>query len=197
MRTGPTRRQIAIRSLFAALPAALLTSVLVLRVSDAAFSATTSNSGNALAAIDINLSDNDAGAALFSVTGMKPGAANQVSKCIRITYSGAASGITAVKMYGSATVSALAPYLTMTVDSSTTGTALDCSDFGSSSAVFSSTLSTFLSSNTAFSNGQTIWTPASASESRTLKITMTLADDNNAKGLATSGLAFTWEIQTT
>lgn len=181
-------------ALCALAPASGLTSMMIARKSSAAFSATTSNTGNSLSATALSLTDNDAGSALFDVTGMRPGA---VTACIRITYAGDVDDIAAVRMYGAYTVGDLLPYLNIAVDRSATGTAADCSDFGTPSAVQAGTgLGTFLAARTAFSNGVDVWTPSTASESMTLRITLTLADDNLAMNKSVSGLAFTWEIQT-
>ncbi len=177
------------------LPAVALTSVFVDRMSSAAFSGTTVNSSNSLSSSQVVLTDNDSGAALFTITNMRP---SSVSRCIRVSYSGDAAGISAVKMYAANTgTTTLTPYLSIAVDIAATGALADCSDLGTPSVVTASTpLASYLTAHSAFSNGASTWTPASGSESRTMRITLTLADDNNAQAKTTSGLSFTWEIQT-
>jgi len=170
---------------------------LVWRASSAAFTAQTDNTGNSLAALELELTDNDAGTALFSVADMRPGPAGAVARCIKLTYTGATSGITPVEMSATAVTSTLSPYLTMAVDVAPTGDLADCSDFGTPTAVATATLSDFLADHSDFATGVTVWAPSSASESRTVRITMTLADDNDAQGPVTDGLAFTWEARST
>ena len=50
------------------------------------FSATTQNAGNEISTGTVAISDNDAGSALYNITGAKPG--DTVSRCIRTTYTG-------------------------------------------------------------------------------------------------------------
>lgn len=185
----------AVVAALAVLAGVVVSSAVVWRASSAAFTTQAQNTGNALTALQLQLTDNDSGTALFSVTGMRPGPTHAVSRCIKLTYTGASTNITAVKMFAAATTSTLAPYLTMAVDVAPTGDLADCSDFGTPSAVSSTTLTDFLTNRTSFANGATVWTPSSASESRTVRVTMTLADDNAAQGLVADGLAFTWEAQ--
>ena len=64
-----------------------------------AFNAQTSNSNNQFNTGTVTITDNDAEAAMFSVTNMRPG--TPVSRCIKVTYTG--SMPTGVKLYGTST----------------------------------------------------------------------------------------------
>ena len=58
----------------------------------AAFTGTTTNSGNSLAAGSVTIGDNDAGQTLYSLSDQRPGVTT--SRCIKVTYSGSlASGL--------------------------------------------------------------------------------------------------------
>ena len=59
---------------------------LVLSASRAAFTATTANSGNSVAAGTVSLVDNDVGAAMFALTDLSPGA--NFDRCIEVEYTG-------------------------------------------------------------------------------------------------------------
>ena len=87
----------AVIAKWAAIPAALVVSGLVVsQASYSAFSATTNNAGNSWASGTLALS-NDAGTALFSATNIKPGDGG--SKCI--TVSTTATVASTLKLYAS------------------------------------------------------------------------------------------------
>jgi len=167
----------------------------------AAFSSTTSNTGNSFASGTVTISDNDSGGAMLSLSNAKPG--DSSASCITVTYGGSLSAN--VKLYGSTTGS-LGSYLTLTVTQGTgaVGFGPTCSGFtpdGSGSQIYNGTLSNFSSNYTNFSTGLSL-TNASASttwtngNTRVYKFQVTLVNDNNAQGL--SGTAsFTWEAQNT
>jgi hypothetical protein len=78
-----------------------------------------------------------------------------------------------------------------------TGNAENCSDFSGSTSVYSGTLSSFATdwtSGLALTNGSgnAAWSNGDAA---TYKFSAQVADDNNAKGLATGTHSFTWEAQ--
>jgi hypothetical protein len=80
----------------AALLSLAVVAVVVLRVSDAAFSAATENTGNQWTSGDVSLTDGDPDTAMSAVTTMKPGGTD--TGCIAVTYSGSLDA--AVKRYG-------------------------------------------------------------------------------------------------
>lgn len=196
-------RRVAVGGLLAS--GVVLTGLLVTGSSYAVFSAPTSNAPNSWSAGTVTLADDDSNTAMFTVTGMKPGATG--TKCILVTSSGSLASV--VKLYTSqsspvySTTNGLATYLNLTVTQGTGGTSSSCSGFtplGTGAAVYSGTLASFASSATGFSSGlpaSNAWAPTgSGSETRSYQFTYTLdpATPNTAQnGAATIG--FTWEAQ--
>lgn len=168
-------------------------SLMLFRLSDAAFSATTSNTGNQLAAGDVVLTDDDAGSMMFNVSGMKPG--TTATECIQVTYSGSLDA--SVKLYGSlAGGTGLAEFLDLSVYRGSGGSSADCTGFVSAETVFTGTLEGFLTSAVGFATGLGTWTPTGGAPADTVtySFVVTLQDNNNAQGL-TSSPTFTWEAQ--
>jgi hypothetical protein len=145
------------RALRAATPLAalLLASLMILQASNAAFSATTDNTGDAWATGNLALTNNGGGttfsgstAALFNMTNLKPG--DTGARCITVESAGSLAGT--LKLYrGTITgtnSAALAAQLDMTVDAqavgSTANVQANCTGYsgGSSGALYSGTLST-------------------------------------------------------
>lgn len=176
----------------------------------AAFSSTTSNSGDSFAAGTVAISDNDAGAALLSLSAAVPGAFDE--GCITVTYSGSLSAT--VKLYGAGTFtsgSSLAPYLDLTITrgsfgsppafDSCTGFTADATNYIGAGAgvIFNGTLDGFNTSHTSFANGLTDPTSGSpevwdSAESHVYKIRATLQNNSAAQGLNVTE-TFTWEAQ--
>jgi hypothetical protein len=176
----------------------------------AAFSSTTSNTGDSFAAGSVAISDNDSGAALLSLASGLPGAFDE--GCITVTYSGSLAAT--VKLYGAGTYtssSSLAPYLDLTITrgsfssapafDSCTGFAADSTDYIGAGAgvIFSGTLAAFNTSYTSFADGLTDPTSSSpevwsTSEAHVYKIRATLQSNIAAQGLNVTE-SFTWEAQ--
>lgn len=173
-----------------------LVSLLVMHVSSAAFSATTTNASNSWATGSIALSDDDGGSsAMFSVTGMMPG--DTVQKCIVVTYTGAVDP-TAVKLYTTVVDSDLAAHLDVTVKEGTGGSFSDCSTFTPvNTIVNNSTLSAFATSHSDYSNGAGVWNPTTTGDKQTYEFTVTLGTDTPSSAQGGSATAtFTWETTT-
>ena len=170
-----------------------LVSLVVIVGSRAAFSDTTSNAGNNWAAGTVVITDDDAGAAMFNATGMKPG--SSVTNCIVVTYSGSLVPAT-VSLYGSTGGTGLAPYLDVDLDIGSGGSFGNCTGFTKdvSGDIFTGTLSGFSATHTNFANGLQSWAPAANPESKTYRFTLTLQDNNAAQGLDATA-TFTWEAQ--
>ena len=178
--------------------ALLLVAMMVTRTSQAAFTATTDNSGNSFTAGTVVLTDDDLEAAMFTVPAMSPG--DTATGCIQVTYSGTITDPQAVKLYGGGYTDAggsLSDHLELTVlegaaDSTcatwTTGTTIVN---GSTLAAFNDT------DSTDYASGDGAWTPTSTPETRAYQFTVKLADatPNTEQGASTSGVAFVWEIQ--
>jgi hypothetical protein len=192
-----------IRSL--AIPLGLvLSGALVWQSSYAAFTATTSNAGNAWQAGTVTIEDNDAGAALFSTTNasgqdLEPGEPS--ARCIKVTYTG--NSDVSVKMYATAVSGDLAPYLKLKVEESTVGELADCSDFATgvtpvvlyNDDTTSKTLSAFGTAHSSFGTGVSSWAPTGTGQFRTYRITTTVVGDNAAQGTSAQA-TFNWEAQT-
>jgi len=197
----PTERQRRVLKAVA-IPGALLASALMVwQGSYAAFSATTSNAGNNWATGKVALVDDDAGAAAFAASGLKPGSTG--SKCIQVTSNGTLPG--SVKLYSAnvASTNSLASYVQLKVEQGSGATfAGGCGAFVPTgyvlgSAATSVTLATFGSTNTNFTNGVGSWALAgTAGESRSFRITWTIdaAAPSTVQGSTASG-DFVWEAQ--
>ena len=79
-----------------------------------AFSATTVNAGNVFDAGTVSISDNDAGAAMYTIANATPG--TPVVRCITVTYTGSLPAN--VHLYGSA-VGAIGPFVNLSIDKGT------------------------------------------------------------------------------
>jgi hypothetical protein len=173
-------------------------SALVWQASYSAFSATTSNPTNNWTAGTVALSDDDAGTAMFTATGLKPGSTG--TKCIAVTSTGSLAST--VKLYGTSptTTNALSSSLNLTIVQGTGATFASCTGFtplGTGSSVYTGTLAAFGSSATSFATGLGTWAPTgTASETRVFQITYTLdpAAPNTVQG-GTASVGFTWEAQ--
>jgi hypothetical protein len=185
----------------------------VYQASNAAFTGYTTNPGNTWTTGVVSLTDDDTGAdadtgtALFTATGLLPGAT--ATKCIRVNYTGTAA-TTGVRLYRSAHTDAnsLLQYITMTITEGT-GTAEfdgtpDCTNFtadpAGTSVLFNSTLNNF-TSKTAWGTGAVYntgapWAPSSA-DTKVYKFAYTLsASTPDAMQGKTATMAFRWEAQT-
>jgi hypothetical protein len=165
-----------------------------------AFSSQTSNSTNSFAAGTVQLTDNDLGAAMLSLSNAQPGATD--TSCILVTYAGSLSST--VRLYG-AVAGALAPYVTLTVTRGDDPTPVfdDCNGFVADSTdyvgvgagvVYQGALSAFPASYTAglvdpWAASPETWTTG---ETHTYRFDVSLADDNGAQGLSSTA-SFTWE----
>jgi hypothetical protein len=180
--------------------AMLAVGALVFQASHAAFSATTVNPSDSWSAGQINLSDDDSNTALFTVTNAKPG--DTGSKCIVVSSSAAQTYTTAVKIYASSVATptnSLDANITLKIEEGTGGGfAAGCGSFSASATLYNSSLSSFTSTYTNFSNGlATNFAPTGGSlQTKVYKFTWTLNSGaaNSVQG-GTAGTAFTWEAQ--
>lgn len=177
----------------------MLSGVLVVTVSRAAFSDQTDNTTNALAAGDVTLTDDDAGAAMFSVANMAPDDPAEVA-CIEVTYSGSISDPGEVRLFsgGLTDSGALSAELDITVEVGTGGDFSDCTGFGSATTIFSTdTLANFDTMHTDYATGITGWDPASTPEARTFRFTIDLPSSaaSSVQGDSVTDLTFVWEVQ--
>ena len=185
--------------LVAAVLGFLLSGVVVLTVSRAAFSASTSNSGNRVAVGTVTLDDDDGGSAMFDVTGLAPG--TSLERCIEVTYSGSIADPGEIRLYSGGYVDSgtLGDELDLKVEIGTGSTTLeDCTNFTlGGTIVATAPLSTFDATHANYTNGATAWDPATTPETRTFRFTIDLpADaDSSVQGDSVTSLVFTWEVQ--
>lgn len=184
----------------------------------AAFSDTTTNSGNTFAAGTVDIDDNDADVALYNaVTSGKPGSTD--FGCIKVTFNGSLDS--AVKLYSGSTLNSNGltdtadDNLTLTITSgSGAATPGSCDAFTTSNAtgnIYNGSLGDFVAtysdytSGLALNAGDAVW---SSGETVTYRFDVTLADDNDANagaadtnansgpsGYSTGSHAFTWEAR--
>lgn len=149
--TSDRRRRRALRAA-TPLAALLIAALLVWQGSNAAFSATTTNTGDSWATGSLTLSNNGGGstfsgttAALFTESNRKPG--DTGTKCITVASGGSLAG--SLRLYRSAVsgtnATALAAAIDMSVQAANVGTAVNvdstCTGFpGASTTVYSGTL---------------------------------------------------------
>ena len=166
------------------------------------FSATTQNAGNEISTGTVAISDNDAGSALYNITGAKPG--DTVSRCIRTTYTGTLPAD--VHLYTTSPPGALAQYVDLAI---TKGTQLnssfpDCTGFVADGvALFTGTLQGFEQTRSAFASGidtsptgHTVW---ATGDSVVYKIDATLqtGTPDTSQGSSSGSHTFIWEARNT
>ena len=118
---------------------------LVWQASYAAFSGKTENASNTITSGTVSLSDNDSGTAAFTLTGLRPGSSG--SRCIVVTYTGSLTPSTDVQVYSAtatpvsspatnwptAATSPLATQMLLSIQRSTTTTAVNAPAYSSNS----------------------------------------------------------------
>ena len=118
-----------------------------------AFSATTTNAGNEFSAGTVAIGDNDANAALYTLSNAKPG--DSVEKCIKVTYTGSLDAD--VHLYTTSSIGSLGQYVDLTITPGTqaTPTFPSCTGFEADSggSIYSGTLAGFGAANDSYANG--------------------------------------------
>ena len=165
-----------------------------------AFSSTTTNSGNSFAAGTVFVDDNDAGAAMYTVSNQKPG--DVTTRCIKVTYGGTMAAD--VKLFTTSTVGAVADYIDLTVEKGGGNpTFSGCSGFTPEATIYTGELDDFTTSKNSYANGiaafpgsQTQW---NQNDTLVYRFTLTRQTDTSANGgatpLTTGSHAFTWEAR--
>jgi hypothetical protein len=175
----------------------LISTILMWQASNAAFTATTSNGANSFATGNVVISSSP-GTALFSVTGLTPGATG--SACIRVSYTGTLAS--AIRIYGTSpsTTNSLSSYINIQIEQTTgsgTVTGPSCAGFGASTSIYNSTLSSFGSTYTDWTSGLAAWSPSGAA-TRDYRFTYTLSGSApNGTMNSTAAITFNWEAQNT
>ncbi|GEB46898.1 hypothetical protein MTE01_28430 [Microbacterium testaceum] len=190
-----TRRSSRIATAIA-LPAAVVAAGLLVSTSSyAAFSDTTSNERNGWRAGTVQLDDDAAGRALFTAGNAKPG--DGATTCIAVTSTGTLASQVRLYAADASGSAGLADHLILRVEQGTGGGYGTCNGFTSQSTVFDGRLSGFTGAHTSYRSGAATWSPGGGgSETRTFRITWSLADDApNAVQGGTASTAFVWEAQ--
>ncbi|MGY1811287.1 hypothetical protein [Blastococcus sp. SYSU D00820] len=142
----------------------------------------------------VALGDDDAGTALFTVTGLRPGASS--TRCITVTSTGSAPS--AVRLYGTGrtTSRSLSAQIRLAVVVGTGGSSATCSGFSPSAELYRGTLAAFPAAG--YGTGVGGWNPAGGTESRTYQVTYSLPADAAASAAGGSAsLGLTWEARST
>jgi hypothetical protein len=158
-----------------------------------AFNKTSAMPGNSVATGTVDIADNDAGGALFSLPAATPGATS--TSCVNVTYSGTVAST--VRLYGTIGGTGLASHLTLSVTRGTfSGTpgASSCTGFTADSGggvLYSGTLAAFPTTSGTALTDATSWTSGTK---RGYKFVITLPSGvaASAQGL-TATAAFTWQ----
>lgn len=194
----PSARTARITTL-AVVPLALLASGLVVsQASYSAFSASTSDGGNAWSMGSVALSDDSAQEALFSASNLKPGSAD--TNCIAVTSSGSLPS--AVRLYATDVrqTGNLGSYVTLQIRQGTGGGHGTCAGFTpatTSPVLYSGSLSKFAGASTSYATGVGTWQPTgTAEETVVYEISYAVSPDAPSSVMgATASLGFTWEAQ--
>ncbi len=159
----------------------------------AAFFSRTSNgggAGNAFSTGTVNLSDNDGGGALFSVSGMRPGDPPRTG-CITVSYGGSLDAD--VRLYGTVSSTGVEQYIDLKVETGTSTTGFgDCSGFSPISTLFNDTLSAYPGGwGSGIVDPWNVWTTG---ESHAYRFTVSLRNTTAAQG-KTASVTFGWEAR--
>jgi hypothetical protein len=179
---------------------ALMAGVAVFSTS-AAFTATSSNSGNRIEAGTVAIGDSDAGTGvLYNALNQKPGSLNgPTAACIRVSYSGSLAS--AVKLYSAAIANGTQFHLKVERGSGLSGPAanMNCTGFTSSSTPFDNTLDQFPTTYGTGIDGKAAAAAWSSGDSVDYRFTIYTVDDatpNAHTSVADTGAhSFTWEAQ--
>jgi hypothetical protein len=165
-----------------------------------AFLSESDNQGQTFAAGTVNVSDDDVNAAMFNLSGQKPGTTTE--RCIRVTSSGSLGA--EVRLHSDSNVGALGPYLNLTITPGTSsgGTFPSCASFtpDSSGALYDGTLAGFRSAHSSWATGlidegpgaATNWT---ANDSVVYRFAVSVRDDDAALNLSTGTHRFLVEAR--
>jgi hypothetical protein len=178
-----------------ALVAVLLCGVLVTQRTRAAFVADTANPASSWTAGTVDLRDDDAGSALFSVTGLLPGDSGE--RCIAVDYVGSLPST--VRLSAGGLTGTLGPYLDLVVEEASADAGAVGSFAGGCGAftgttVYSGTLAGLAATAFDFAHGVGSFAPAGGGQSTVYRFRYTLAAATPSAQQGTSaGAVLTWE----
>ncbi|GAA3338191.1 hypothetical protein GCM10017714_08360 [Curtobacterium pusillum] len=188
---------------FGAAPLAIvIAGGLVWHSSYAAFTATTRNAGDSWSAGSVALTDDDKGAAAFSVTNLVPG--DTGTKCIVVTSNANVPGEVRDYAANLSSTTGLSEHIQFKVEVGTGGSFNDCTGFtpDGSTATFAP-LSTVASASHNYDTGSHPWDTDGTSESRSYRVTwqfntdgMTQQQIDSLQG-STVSADVVWEFRST
>jgi hypothetical protein len=163
-------------------------------VTYAAFFSVTSNDGNGAGTSNeivggtVDLTDNDNGSAMFTISNMLP-TTPPASSCITVTYNGSLDSV--VSLYG-AVSGDLAPYLNLTVYAGDSGGVFgDCTGFNANAVLYSGTLDAFPAAFGPIMDPISPWTTGTF---HSYEFVFSMQDTTAAQGLSAT-VTFIWEAQ--
>ncbi len=169
-------------------------------VSLSAFNSRSDNMGQTFAAGTVQISDDDVDAAMFNLTGQKPGTTTE--RCIRVTYGGSLGA--QVKLYSDSSIGALGPHLNLTITPGTQASSAfpSCAGFtaGAEGALFDGTLAGFAGSHSDWATGLADPGPGAAAtwaqgDSVVYRFSVSVRDDDAARNLSTGAHRFLMEAR--
>ena len=165
------------------------------------FTATTQNSGNEISSGTVDLTDNDAGSALYNLTGVRPG--DLSSRCIKTTYAGSLPAV--VHLYSPSTAGPLAPYVELTITQGTQASPVfpSCTGFAADAVgvIFTGTLQSFEQTRVTYAAGiatlpagKSAWSSGEAVVYR-FQVTLQASAPDASQGWSTGSHSFVWEAR--
>jgi hypothetical protein len=142
---------------------------------------------SAAAGGNLELTDDDSGAALFTMPAMQPG--EQTSQCLTVSYEGPQA---ATVLLRGTSGGELDRFLDMAVEVGQGGRYGDCSGF-TGEPLYVGTLAGFAGQYGSGTAGLPTWDASGTLPSRSFRFTFRLADDQTASGF-TSSPDFTWQV---
>jgi hypothetical protein len=163
------------------------------------FTATTQNAGNEISTGTVALSDNDAGTALFNVTGAKPG--DSWTRCIKVSYNGSLPAD--VHLYLANVTGPLSQHLNLTITQGTqpASTFPSCTGFtpDARGVIFTGPAATTAAGSWDFGlpvapAGETQWHPG---DTLVFKLDLALdpATPDTSQGSTTGSQTIVWEAR--
>lgn len=165
------------------------------------FSSTTQNSGNEINSGTVFLTDNDAGSALYNLTGARPG--DVTTRCIKATYTGSLPAT--IHFYSPSTAGPLAQYIDLSITQGTQSTATfpSCTGFTAdpTGVIFSGTLQSLEQTKNTYATGiatvpagQSAWNTNNALVYR-FTTTLQAAAPDTSQGTTSGVHSFIWEAR--
>ena len=194
----PARRAAKIASVLAVPAAVAVSGLVVSQASYSAYSDTAVNPTSNWTTGTVALADDDANAAAFNATNLKPGSTG--TKCIVVSSSGSLPSTVKLYATNASTTKDLAANINFKVTQGTGGSFGSCSGFSplaTDAVLYDGTVAGFSAAATGFNNGLGTWAPTgTATESRTYQIAYAVRTEATATTQGgTAAVSFTWEAQ--